>query len=150
MTLGKSVFIVAFFTLLYTGPVSSHNVEQVNNWLEYCPNSQLCFKHPSTLIPADLPVIDSIAGQLSNDSMTLFYDLGRYTSTFSELADATSEVIKVDGHQGKILIQQKKMALTIPTIFGELGFSMLIEFKNSLDIEQGKKIFKSVKFNLRN
>ena len=147
MQLSKSVLFVALLSLLFINPTSSRDTKQVDHWLEFCPNSQLCFDHPSTLIAADVQIIDSIAGQLENKNFTLTYDLGRYASTFSELPSATSEPIIIDGHHGKILIQQNIMALTIPNVSGSVSFSMLIEFKITTKLAQGERIFKSVRFN---
>ena len=146
MQLGKSVLCVALITLLFISVGNSHGTKQLDNWLEYCPNDQLCFEHPLTLVITDVQAIDSIAGQLENKNLILTYDFGLYASTFRELASATSEVIIVDGHRGIILIQQNKMALTLPNVSSNMGFSMLIEFKNTIQIEQGKQIFNSVKF----
>ena len=148
MQLGKSILIAAFLYVSYLNPAHSHEKKPLDDWLEFCPNSQLCFERPPNLIPADVQIIDSIAGQLESEDFTLFYDLGRYASKFQELSSASTELVKIDGYQGKILIQHNKMALTIANISGKAGFSMLIEFKNIVDLEQGKRIFKSVKFNL--
>ncbi|ASP47062.1 hypothetical protein [Cognaticolwellia beringensis] len=146
MPLGKSILIVGFFTLFFINPVNSHDTKQLDKWLEHCPNNQFCFEHPVSLILANVQAIDSIAGQLENKNLILTYDLGRYASTFSELSSATSELIIIDGHHGRILIQQNKMALTIANVSGNTSFSMLIEFKNTIELDQGKRIFKSVKF----
>lgn len=146
MNLGKATLTLAFFFSLYI--ISSTSKGQTGTWLELCPSSQLCFQHPESLVAANLQNIDSIAGQLSNDNITLSYDLGWYSSQFRELTRATSEPILIDGHQGKLLLQDKKMALFIPQVKGKLRFSMLIEFKDLVELEQGRKIFKSVKFNL--
>jgi len=148
MQLGKSVLIATILSLLYISPSNSHNTKPLDTWLKFCPTSQLCFERPKNLKPIDLPMIDSISGQLNNENMILFYDLGRYSSTFRELSSASSELVKIDGYQGKILIQKSKMALTIANISGKAGFSMLIEFKNTVDLEQGRRIFNSLKFNL--
>jgi hypothetical protein len=148
MQLGQSTLIAVLLFLLHISPSYSQNTKLLDNWLEFCPSEQLCFERPKNLIPNQQPIIDSIAGQLDSESFTLFYDLGFYTATFKELSSATSEPITIDGHLGKILIQQNKMALTIPTVSGKIGFSMLIEFSHTEQLEQGKRIFKSVRFNL--
>ncbi|AZQ84863.1 hypothetical protein EKO29_13195 [Colwellia sp. Arc7-635] len=148
MQLGKSILIVVF--LYFSSLITAHSNETtpLDNWLEFCPNSQLCFEHPLSLIPADVQVIDSITGQLDNKNISLVYDLGRYASKFPEFSSASYELVNIDDYEGKILIQQNKMALTVPNISGGTAFSMLIEFKNTVDLEQGRRIFKSVKFNL--
>jgi len=99
-------------------------------------------------MPSNVLAIDSITGQLNNKNITLTYDLGWYASKFNELTSATSEPIVIDGHHGKLLLQGNKMALSVPKVTGKIAFSMLIEFKNTKELEQGRKIFKSVKFNL--
>lgn len=148
MQLGKSILIVVF--LYFSSLITAHSNEAtpLDNWLEFCPNSQLCFEHPLSLIPADVQVIDSITGQLDNKNISLVYDLGRYASKFPEFSSASYELVNIDDYEGKILIQQNKMALTVPNISGGTAFSMLIEFKNTVDLEQGRRIFKSIKFNL--
>jgi len=149
MQLGKSILIIVFLALFYLPSSKSQVQNQLDNWLEFCPFSQFCFDRPKNLLPTEVLIIDSITGQLENENMTLTYDLGLYASTFRELSGASSETVKVDGHDGKILIQKNKMALTIATVSGKAGFSMLIEFKNSIKLEQGRRIFKSIKFNLK-
>lgn len=148
MPLGKSIIIAVFLYVNFLIPTYSHQKEPLGNWLEFCPNSQLCFERPLSLMPVDVQIIDSIAGQLDDEHLTLFYDLGRYASTFPEFSTASSEVVKIDHHEGKMFIEQNKMALTVANIFGKTSFSMLIEFKDSLDVEQGRRIFNSVKFKL--
>lgn len=148
MQLSSLILSATILFLLYISPSMSQDGMPTDPWLEFCPSSQLCFERPLSLLPADVLIIDSIAGQLENENFTLFYDLGIYASTFQELTNASAEPIKIDGHQGEILIQKNKMALTIPTVSGRIGFAMLIEFKNSSQPEQGKRIFKSIKFNL--
>lgn len=148
MQLGKSILIVAFLYLNSLSPAHSYEKKSLDNWLEFCPNSQLCFERPLNLIPANVQTIDSIAGQLDNKDFSLFYDLGRYASKFPELSSASSELVKIDNYQGRILVQRNKMALTVPNISGKTAFSMLIEFKDVVDLERGRRIFKSVKFNL--
>ena len=148
MQLGQSTLIAALLSLLQISPSYSQNTTLNNHWLAFCPSEQLCFDRPQNLTPNPQPIIDSIAGQLDSESFTLFYDLGFYTATFKELSSAKSEPIVIDGHLGRMLIQQNKMALTIPSVSGKIGFSMLIEFSHTVQLEQGKRIFKSVKFNL--
>tara|TARA_R110000744_G_scaffold58571_1_gene122238 strand:- start:1533 stop:1979 length:447 start_codon:yes stop_codon:yes gene_type:complete len=148
MQLGKSILVATVIALLYISPSNSQDKKPLSNWLEFCPNSQLCFERPRSLIPAEVLIIDSIAGQLENENFTLFYDLGLYSSTFDELTTASSEPVIIDGHRGKILIQKNKMALTIPNVAEKVGFAMLIEFKNVTQLELGRRIFKSVKFKL--
>ena len=148
MQLGQSTLIAVLLFLLHISPSYSQNTKLLDNWLEFCPSEQLCFEHPLSLIPADVQVIDSITGQLDNKNISLVYDLGRYASKFPEFSSASYELVNIDDYEGKILIQQNKMALTVPNISGGTAFSMLIEFKNTVDLEQGRRIFKSVKFNL--
>jgi len=144
----KSVLLIFLLVLIFISPANSHDPKPLDNWQIFCPNSQLCFDRPLSLKAADVQIIDSIAGQLENKHLLLSYDLGLYASTFRELMSATAEPIIVDGHQGRILIQQNKMALTLPNISGNTSFSMLIEFKSTVKLDQGKRIFKSIKFTL--
>lgn len=148
MRYGKLVLITSFLSLLHSSASNSQDKKPLDNWLKFCPNSQLCFDRPLDLIPADVLIIDSIAGQLEHENFILFYDLGQYASTFGELTNASAEPIEIDGHPGTILIEQKKMALTIPTVSGKMGFAMLIEFKSSIQHDYGRRIFNSIKFNV--
>ena len=100
-------------------------------------------------MPGEVVIIDSIAGQLDSDNINLTYDLGQYSSTFSELTLASTEAIVIDGYHGKLLIQERKMALSVPNISGKIGFAMLINFKNNVELAQGRRIFESVKFNVK-
>ncbi len=148
MQLAKPIFTLLLITLFYASYANSSNDSNLDGWLEFCPKSQLCFQRPQSLTPIDVLAIDSITGQLEHENITLIYDLGRYTSQFNELTNATVEAVIIDGHHGKLLIEEKKMALTIPTVSGKIGFSMIIEFKKTVQLEQGLRILKSVKFNL--
>jgi hypothetical protein len=148
MRLSKSVLFTALLSLLFISSANSHSTKQVDNWLEFCPNIQLCFDRPTSLQPADVQMIDSLAGQLENEHLTLYYDLGLYSSTFTELTSAVKKPVVVNGHKGTILIVKNKMALTIPHVSDNMRFSMLIEFKGSLQREKGERIFNSIKFNL--
>lgn len=148
MQLGKFLLIVTLLTLFYISYSNSEDNQQASQWLERCPSDQFCFTHPSNLIPVNVQSIDSNAGQLNSNNITLTYDLGWYSSQFNELTNATFEPIVIDGHHGKLLLQDKKVALTIPTVSGKIRFSMLIEFTDTADTELSHKIFKSIKFNL--
>ena len=148
MQFAKAVSILCLIALCYASYSNSNDSSQLDNWVEFCPKSQLCFQRPTSLTPIDVLALDSIAGQLEHENITLTYDLGRYSSKFNDLTQATSEAVIIDGHDGKLLIQDKKMALTMPTVSGKIGFSMLIEFKNTVQLEQGLRILRSVKFNL--
>jgi hypothetical protein len=148
MQFNKLLLIVPLLALFYINYSSSKDNQQLEQWLELCPSNQFCFTHPKSLIPADVQSIDSIAGQLNSNNITLTYDLGRYSSQFKELTNATSEPVIIDGQHGKLLIQDKKMAITVPTVSGKARFSMLIEFKDTIDYTLGRKILKSIKFTL--
>ena len=115
-------------------------------WVTSCPNNDLCFDHPKNLVPANVQIIDSNAGQYHSDNLTLTYDLGWYASQFNEMANAIIEPVTIDCHSANILIQKNRMALRIPKVSGKIRFSMLLEFKESLQLEQGKRIFNSIKF----
>ena len=141
MRLSKSVLFTALLSLLFISSANSHSTKQVDNWLEFCPNIQLCFDRPTSLKPTNVQMIDSLAGQLENEHLTLYYDLGLYSSTFTELTSAVKKPVVVNGHKDK-------MALTIPHVSDNMRFSMLIEFKGSLQREKGERIFNSIKFNL--
>ena len=148
MQFAKAVLILCLIALCYASYSNSNDSSQLDSWVEFCPKSQLCFQRPTSLTPIDVLALDSIAGQLEHENITLTYDLGRYSSKFNDLTHAAVEAVIIDGHDGKLLIQDKKMALTIPTVSGKIGFSMLIEFKNTVQLEQGLRILRSVKFNL--
>jgi len=102
--------------------------------------------HPQDLQPVQVQIIDSNAGQYQNDNIVLSYDLGLYASQFNEMSDAKIEPIKIDGLSASILVHNKRMALKIPQVKGKVRFSMLIEFKKELQLEQGRRIFNSIKF----
>ena len=144
----KRVLFTAFMALLNISLANSHQPTQLENWVEFCPSKHLCFEHPASLKPADVQIIDSLAGQLENKNVVLYYDLGLYASTFRELSSARSKAIMVDGYEGKVLTYQNTIALTIEKISDNVRFSMLIKYKNTLKAEEAERIFKSVKFNL--
>ncbi len=148
MQFGKLFLVLVILSLFYiansNGKVNHHK----EPWLELCPHNQFCFKYPKSLKPDNVLSIDSIAGQLNSDNMTLSYDLGRYSSQFDEFTQVTSEPIIIDGLHGKLFLGKNKIALAIPQVQGEIRFSMLIEFKNNIEEKQGRKIFKSITFNL--
>lgn len=142
------VLVSLLSLLLAINSANSYQTAEIDNWIEFCPTSQLCFDRPASLKPADIQMIDSLAGQLENANIVLYYDLGLYASTFNELSSATSTSIIVDGNKGRILTFQNTMALTIEQISDNVRFSMLLEFKGKLQPETAEHIFKSVKFNL--
>jgi hypothetical protein len=96
--------------------------------------------------PVKNQIIDSNAGQYQNDNIVLYYDLGWYSSQFNEMSGAKTEPVEIDGLSATILVHNKRMALKIPQVKGKVRFSMLIEFKKELQLEQGLKIFNSLKF----
>jgi len=149
--LGKIVLLLALVLapLLTISFSNSNSQPPSNDWLEFCPYQQLCFQRPTDLIPVEVVIIDSLAGQLESENINLTYDLGQYSATFDELTYAHTEAIVIDGHHGKLFIQDNKMALSVPNILGKTGFTMLINFKNSSEFAQGRRIFQSVKFNLK-
>ncbi len=149
MQLGKLVLILVLTALFYISFSNSNDQPPPTDWLEFCPYQQLCFQRPTDLMPGEVVIIDSIAGQLDSDNINLTYDLGQYSSTFSELTLASTEAIVIDGYHGKLLIQERKMALSVPNISGKIGFAMLINFKNNVELAQGRRIFESVKFNVK-
>ena len=148
MQFGKLLILLVILSLFYIANSNGKVNHPKEPWLELCPNNQFCFKHPKSLTPDNVLSIDSIAGQLNSDNITLSYDLGMYSSQFNEFIQATSEPIIIDGLHGKFFIEKNKMALVIPQVQGKLRFSMLIKFKNNVDEKQGLTIFKSITFNL--
>ncbi|MCW9082601.1 MAG: hypothetical protein OQK09_13900, partial [Colwellia sp.] len=86
------------------------------------------------------------AGQYTSENLTLVYDLGWYASQFTEMSNATAETTSIDGHCANIFIQGNRMALSVPKVSGKIRFSMLLEFKDTLQVEQGRRIFNSIKF----
>jgi len=142
----KKLSLLACALVLLFMKTSDAAEQNQKKWIESCPNSHLCFEYPENLIAANIQIIDSNAGQYHNDSLTLTYDLGWYASQFSEMANAIIEPVTIDGHCARILIQDNRMALSVPKISGKVRFSMLLEFKDTLQIEQGRRIFNSIRF----
>ncbi|OUR63043.1 hypothetical protein A9Q74_02200 [Colwellia sp. 39_35_sub15_T18] len=143
----KKLSLLACALVLLLMSTSPNAAEQdQHKWIESCPNSHLCFEHPENLMPVNVQIIDSNAGQYHNDSLTLTYDLGWYASQFSEMTNAIIEPVKIDGHRARILIQANRMALSVPKISDKVRFSMLLEFKGALQLEQGRRIFNSIRF----
>ena len=135
-------------TILLCNAALSADKNLQENWIERCPNDYFCFTHPVEMTPNKTQAIDSSSGELQDSSMTLVYDLGWYASQFSELTTATHELVIIDGREGKILIQDNKMALSIAKIEGRKRFSMLLTFQGEASIDQGKRIFSSLRFNI--
>jgi len=135
-----------FSSFLISTPVVSCEEIIEDNWVESCPNNDFCFIHPKDLIRFPMQVIDSNAGQFQNKDLILFFDLGWYATHFPELTTATSEFVIVDGREGKILQQDNKMALSVLQVEGKKRFSMLLTFNKQVSIEQGKRIFSSIRF----
>ena len=102
--------------------------------------------HPQDLQPVLTQAIDSIAGQYQNSNIVLSYDLGWYASQFNEMSEAKIEPVEIDGLAASILVQDNRMALRIPQVKGKIRFSMLIEFKKEPQLEQGRRIFNSIRF----
>lgn len=146
MPLRKLSLLSCSFFLLLIG--TSHGAVEPHQqkWIESCPNNHLCFKHPENLMAVNVQVIDSNAGQYHSESLTLTYDLGWYASQFSEMTNATVEPVTINGYCANILIQDNRMALSVPKISDKVRFSMLLEFKGALQLEQGRRIFNSIRF----
>lgn len=127
---------------------TSHGENSANKsiWTKKCPNDNFCFMHPQDLQPIQNQIIDSNAGQYQNDNIVLSYDLGWYASQFNEMKEAKIDPIEIDGLSASILVHNKRMALRVPQVKGKVRFSMLIEFKKELQLEQGRRIFNSIKF----
>lgn len=140
----STIFLAALFFISLDSKASDLNVL----WKKNCPNNSLCFEHPATLLPINIKIIDSDAGKLIDENMTLHFDLGWYASLFTEMTNATITYKEINGHQAKILVQENKMALSISTKTNKIRFAMLIEFKKSLDIQKGLRIFNSVHLRL--
>ena len=102
--------------------------------------------HPPDLQPVQIQIIDSNAGQYQNNYIVLSYDLGWYASQFNEMSEGKIESVEIDGLSASILVLDNRMALRIPQVNGKVRFSMLIEFKKELQLEQGRRIFNSIKF----
>lgn len=145
----KLLILLSFVLFSYSALSNNKANQPTPTWLTYCPNEQLCFQRPSNLHPENVENIGATAGQLTSDNINLIYDLGWYATKFPELTKASIESIMVDGRQAQVIQQGKKLALTIASVSGKIRFAMLIEFKNTIERQQGIKIFKSIKFNLQ-
>ncbi len=88
MQFAKAVLILCLIALCYASYSNSNDSSQLDSWVEFCPKSQLCFQRPTSLTPIDVLALDSIAGQLEHENITLTYDLGRYSSKFNDLTQA--------------------------------------------------------------
>ena len=148
MKIVKPFLFTILPAFLYISSANSNEPAKIDNWIRFCPSPQLCFEHPASLKPANVQMIDSLAGQLNNENLTLYFDLGLYASNFSELTPASSKAIIVDGYEGTVLTFQNKIALTIEKISHNARFSMLLEFKDTIKSEEAIRIFKTVKFKL--
>ena len=82
-----------------------HNLIAGSNFVQ---RVELCFQRPTSLTPIDVLALDSIAGQLEQENITLTYDLGRYSSKFNDLTQATSEAVIIDGHDGTVINTRQK------------------------------------------
>lgn len=143
----KKILLFAYsLALLFVSTSHSKTATNQQRWVESCPNKQLCFKHPDNLMPVNVQIIDSNAGQLHSDNLTLTYDLGWYASQFNEMTSATVEPIIIDGRCANILFQDNRMALSVAKVSGKVRFSMLLEFKGTPDFAHGRKIFNSITF----
>ncbi len=149
MKLKRLPLLACCLALLFASASRSEVAQKQQKWLESCPNSHLCFQHPEDLTPVKVQIIDSNAGQYRSENLTLTYDLGWYASQFNEMTKAAVEPVKIDGHPASILIQANRMALHVPKVSGQIRFSMLIEFKDKLQLEQGHRIFNSIKFSYK-
>ncbi|MGL1959055.1 MAG: hypothetical protein OCD00_17280 [Colwellia sp.] len=146
MSLKKLLLILSSSILFFLNTSHGENSADKSIWIESCPNNNFCFMHPQDLHPVKIQIIDSNAGQYQNDNTELSYDLGWYASQFNEMREAQIDSIEIDGLSASILVQNKRMALRIPQVKGKVRFSMLIEFKKELQLEQGRRIFTSIKF----
>jgi hypothetical protein len=144
---------IALSTLLCGYSAFSHerlDAEKLERgaWIESCPNNDFCFSHPKNFKRIPIQAIDSNAGQFENNHMALSFDLGWYASRFSELTKASKELIVIDNRKGVILLQDEKIALSVPKVEGLISFSMLLTFNHDVDIKQAKRIFSSIRFNI--
>lgn len=135
-----------FLALLFVSSSRGDLEQKQQRWIKSCPNEGVCFEHPENLIPANVQIIDSNAGQFRSDNLTLTYDLGWYASQFNEMTKATIEPVTIDCRSANMLIQDNRMALSVPKVSGKVRFSMLLEFKDTLQLEHGRRIFNSIKF----
>jgi hypothetical protein len=142
------IISILFSTSLFCNLAVSNDINVPEDWVESCPNNDFCFIHPKSLMRIPVQVIDSNTGKFQSEEMILSFDLGWYSTQFSELTKATQELVIIDGREGKVLLQDDKMALSIPKIKGKIRFSMLLTFSNKVSLEQGKRIFSSLRFQL--
>lgn len=136
--------------MLIFSNVYAQTVSTQDNWLHLCPGERFCFRYPAELKVVPVQAIDSLAGQLRSDHLSLVYDLGRYSSSFAELsAHAVIEKTSIDGYAADILITDQVMALRIPKVESSNRFAMQLEFTGTVSVEVGKRIFHSITFSRR-
>lgn len=140
----KNRFIAVL--LLFFIVSCGESVVAKNGWIESCPGNVFCFQHPQNLTEVPVQSIDSLSGKYENENTHLSYDMGWYSSNFDELNNAIISSILIDGRSAEILTTDTVMALRIPEVYGSTRFSMMLTFKNSVLIEQGRRIFLSIKF----
>lgn len=117
-------------------------------WPRVCPGELVCFSHPPGLDPVPQQAIDSVAGRYRSQVLSLSYDLGRYSSDFSELANPAVQPVEIDGRSGDILLSGLVMALRIPRVREGVRFSMALRFSGAVNQALGRRIFESIEFRL--
>ena len=147
--LNTTFIFCSFILVLFFNSVTCEANNNQVKWKKSCPIKRLCFEHPKELSPMDIQIIDSNAGQFNGKNMTLSYDLGWYASLFDEMTKATITQTVIDGHSAKILVQDNRMALSISKKSEMIRFAMLIEYSEGLELEQGLRIFNSIRLRMK-
>lgn len=121
-------------------------VGKASHRAETCIKNVFCFVKADTLKNVEVLVIDSIAGEFKSDTLTMYYDFGKYVDQFNHWRDIKPTSIKLDGRIGEMLIKGNEVALRVNVDDEGNMLSILLVFNDTMNKELSEKIFKSIRF----
>ena len=119
-------------------------------WVRECPGNAFCFTRPATLVAQPGQVIDSLAATYRGAGYSLTFDLGRYGTSVTHLANPGRQELMIDGRPAYLLTSPREIVLLVPKVhdsaLGAIKFNMTLKSEDQASRELALQIFQSIEF----
>ena len=106
------------------------------------------FSAPQSVRAQDAEGVDSLAATLSDERIEILYDYGWYSSPLTEYDDqlVSSSNDTLDGRPARFIETENLVAVHVPTVVDQTGFTMVVRFANPEHRDLGRAVIASVRF----
>ncbi len=133
---------------LVSGCTMASGQEIPEGWRLIEVDRAFSFSAPESVRAQDAQAVDSLTATLSDERIEIFYDYGWYSSPLTEYDDqlVSSSNDTLDGRPARLIETENLVAVHVPTVVDQTGFTMVVRFASPEHRDLGKAVIASVRF----